>query len=1391
MGTHCNKRGFCPVDFCQNGGKCLEYDQKSGKGKCQCPLEFTGVNCEKDVDECELARKDGQHACRDNGECVNTFGSYKCVCKPGYVSEDCSIQENPEIECNDAEPDRQCQHGGVCIYDELKNNKTCECPKGYEGLFCEKDVDECKHYSPCQNYGTCQNTDGGYRCFCMDGFKGDQCQINEDDCIDNKCSPDSACIDGIKTYTCHCPIGKMGTYCQLVDRCTTEDPCLQGDCITDPLTGNYQCICHPGYTGKNCDQDIDECAINPNRCYNGGICVNKLGGYDCMCPEGYKGEFCEDLMNPCEEVQCHNGGKCRLRKSGNNTYVAECSCYPGFHGHDCTQKCPFGFKGAQCQEPFFPCKNSADCNAGGDCIESECICKGPFYGNRCEMRRRCQEGFCLNEGICEDKNNSATCNCRQSFAGERCEVKIDLCQNHRCKNGAICKQEKDIYKCECIEGTAGRFCEEKVDIAKFDKEERLEREICIRNRCSSKSGDDQCDLGCNLAACDFDGGDCSAKLQPFANCKFASYCAKNFANQICDKACNTEECLYDGYDCLAPVPRCPSEIQNKCAERYGDGICDVECNVEACGWDGGDCKRNETKIDDKVRYLKKNSKNFLFQVYKDIWIMVLADPSTFIKNVHKFLFAWSNRLRASVKIQHDVEGPMVFKWSSAKEDDLGSRIVMPKNENYAVSYGADSSSHHHSARSRRSVSNSRFHLTDHQFASPSSSSSSRGHSVDGIAVSVQIDMSHCQEDCFSDSEAFVKYWAAYMAKEYEEGHQGPLPIYKAIVRRPQPGTTGSPLSMLLLVVICAFVVIGTASAAYIKYGNQERRTRKRRTIHAPCWIPEKESDLNKRSLGSSNYSSGSQNSLISPCNSFFEQQSCSTAFFDPYNSDMKRRRLENGSAITYHNGIIVPPHINGHPQFQHPGAQNHYILPHNVHELQLAKARQTGYFFPSQQIHPNSSISPVDVKPNLASIISREAPNPNEGLKFTDLHIQAASKSLIDIELTEENANSVGPFGWTPLLSLLIGNPEAEEKDRKTETEILKDAEKLVTAGADVNWADHDERTALTLAVHRGFVSVARFLLERGANPKIMNKIDGTVLMIAIKRCHYSMVKLLLENKDVVEEINEVNRFGQTALMIASVVELANNQLGEMLVTKGADVSYQGDKTDAAQSYTGRTALHYAADVNNVTKVRFLLEHNANKDAGDVKDQTPMFLAASRGHLKVVEILIEAGASFEAPDNMDRTPCMIAYEKGHDHIVSYLENDNPRLRQPVRTSPLCKNMGDLKRTNAQAARSLVKAKRNRKLASTPQPIPSSGLPLHQLTPPHSDSSTSSPSPGVVGSSSGTASTSSSVPNLYHPLPPLNSLHATLLDSPDSDGHAHASRLMGSETFSPLGNDVVI
>jgi len=48
-------------------------------------------------------------------------------------------------------------------------------------------------------------------------------------------------------------------------RCEDEDACVRNPCrggsLCETLPGNasYQCVCEMGWTGRDCDVDIDEC----------------------------------------------------------------------------------------------------------------------------------------------------------------------------------------------------------------------------------------------------------------------------------------------------------------------------------------------------------------------------------------------------------------------------------------------------------------------------------------------------------------------------------------------------------------------------------------------------------------------------------------------------------------------------------------------------------------------------------------------------------------------------------------------------------------------------------------------------------------------------------------------------------------------------------------------------------------------------------------------------------------------------------------------------------------------------------------------------------------------------------------------------------------------------
>lgn len=48
----------------------------------------------------------------------------------------------------------------------------------------------------------------------------------------------------------------------------------------------FRCECLPGYSGKHCEVDDDDCV--GHKCRHGAACVDAVNGYTCLCPQGFR-----------------------------------------------------------------------------------------------------------------------------------------------------------------------------------------------------------------------------------------------------------------------------------------------------------------------------------------------------------------------------------------------------------------------------------------------------------------------------------------------------------------------------------------------------------------------------------------------------------------------------------------------------------------------------------------------------------------------------------------------------------------------------------------------------------------------------------------------------------------------------------------------------------------------------------------------------------------------------------------------------------------------------------------------------------------------------------------------------------------------------------------------
>ncbi|KAM3607008.1 uncharacterized protein V6R79_000578 [Siganus canaliculatus] len=185
--------------------------------------------------------------------------------------------------------------------------------------------------------------------------------------------------------------------------------CKHGECV-----GPNKCKCFPGYTGKTCNQDLNECGLKPRPCEH--RCMNSHGSYKCYCLNGYT------LM---PDGSCANSRTCSIAhcQYGCEEVQGEIRCL-----------CP-----------------SAGLQLGPDertCVDiDECV----TGKNLCPYNRQCVNTF-----------GSYFCKCQEGYDLKYVDGKYDCVDHdecaagtHKCSHHADCLNTRGSYKCRCKSGFRG------------------------------------------------------------------------------------------------------------------------------------------------------------------------------------------------------------------------------------------------------------------------------------------------------------------------------------------------------------------------------------------------------------------------------------------------------------------------------------------------------------------------------------------------------------------------------------------------------------------------------------------------------------------------------------------------------------------------------------------------------------------------------------------------------------------------------------------------------------------------------------------------------------------------------------------------------------------------
>ncbi|XP_056140139.1 latent-transforming growth factor beta-binding protein 3 isoform X3 [Lampris incognitus] len=468
---------------------------------------FNSTHCQ-DINECSM-----QGVCQ-NGDCLNTLGSFKCFCKAGLVLDrnrcvespaeqgQCFLMVSESGHCEHALPTPHTQEMCCCTVGKAWGSNCERCPQIGTAAFSKicpagrgyilQNVRETVAFPP-HIYAVAEN---GVR-------KPDKTQQGEIKTPERPPETTTAVQQApISTNGPRVPIAKptpppiirvnpgndpFETQTQVspeIDECKlSRNICGHGECENSP--SGYTCHCHPGYRlhpQRNSCVDDDECDSEP--CGHGrGICVNTEGAYQCHCRHGYKhmvhhGRLkCVDINECSKQDICGAGGQCM-----NLPGSYKCECHKGFRSKSHRQ--PTCEDINECLNPN-TCPNEQCENTPGSYECVPCLPGHEAQGGTCYDINECQKHGVCPKGRCENLPGTYRCLCNEGFlpsADSKSCIDINECEDDRlCANGRCVNAEGSFY-CRCYPGyqrtQEGSHCE---DINECDRPSNCQRGRCINN----------------------------------------------------------------------------------------------------------------------------------------------------------------------------------------------------------------------------------------------------------------------------------------------------------------------------------------------------------------------------------------------------------------------------------------------------------------------------------------------------------------------------------------------------------------------------------------------------------------------------------------------------------------------------------------------------------------------------------------------------------------------------------------------------------------------------------------------------------------------------------------------------------------------------------------------